>query len=97
MMYFVNESSDAHVVGDLQFYKTKADMLSYIEPWYEDVPHLVFDVEGNCYKIEAVDRLTTRMKPIETTVNLNSVIDCLKYVASGHSTDWMPEKLSFEK
>lgn len=42
----VNESSSISDTGDVDVFATIAHLESYLEPWYVDEPHFIFDSAG---------------------------------------------------
>ena len=94
-MYFVNENTDISVVGALEYFKSKEEMLLKIEPWYEDVPHIVFDLNGNCFQIIGLDYRTSDLKKVSKRVDISTVEECINYVDSGYQIDKYPDTIKF--
>ncbi|MBS0522229.1 MAG: hypothetical protein JSS04_01235 [Proteobacteria bacterium] len=49
--FIVNDNRAIGRAGDITVFKTAADLELYIEPWYVDEPHFIFDSEGNQLEI----------------------------------------------
>jgi len=49
----VNESASMELKGPFYIFKTAAALEAYLEPWYVDEPHFIFDSEGLQLEITA--------------------------------------------
>lgn len=50
-MWFLNDSIGDRIPGDVTAYESKEGILNYVEYWFTDYPHLVFDHTGRTFKI----------------------------------------------
>ncbi|MEL7480103.1 MAG: hypothetical protein AAGJ29_00950 [Pseudomonadota bacterium] len=49
----VNESSQPDTPGDLMVFNSIGALETYLEPWYVDEPHFIYDCEGTELEIQA--------------------------------------------
>jgi hypothetical protein len=48
----MNESSKIERAGAIDVFRTVADLEHYVEPWYVNEPHFIFDCQGLQLEIE---------------------------------------------
>jgi len=70
-------------------------MLLKIEPWYENISHIIFDLEGICYKAIELDYKTAGLKEISEKVARSTITECLEYANSGFQREKCPDIIKF--
>ena len=81
MIYFVNENLDPRIVCSIDLYKNKQVLLYEHEPWYEKVGHLIFDMNGTCFRMISTNDVLS-LKRLETKVHATCVERFVKFFES---------------
>ena len=82
MIYFINENPNPMKIGGLGVYKSKDDLISQLESCYADTGHIIFNVEGDCFKL-VVNGEALSLKKLKSTIRKDVIFDCLDYLLAG--------------
>ena len=82
MIYFINENPNPRKIGDLEVYKSKDDLINQLESWYVDVGHIIFNIEGDCFRL-VVDDEVLSFKKLKSIISKDVIFDCMHYLLAG--------------
>lgn len=81
-LFFINENPNPKIIGDLEVYNSEEDLLQKLEPWYVDIGHIIFDANGECFKLAADDSLLS-LQRLKSSITKDGIFECMHYLLSG--------------
>lgn len=83
-MIYLNDNFDPFVPGAVDSFPGEAELFAYVEPWIAKEPHLVFNDDGVCFRIEADRAGRKSLRELGVTL---SPEDRMRFIAQSHPAE----------